>query len=107
MMTFAAATSARGQVHVFRTWYWTKGHFRTLAPLMLLFVVLPILVCTLLASQLTALLFGDAETPIMMGLSVAVFTLILTPSAWLGHGFASAVYAALAPADEDQPRTPA
>ncbi|MEL6857777.1 MAG: hypothetical protein AAFO74_05285 [Pseudomonadota bacterium] len=105
--TFAAATSARGQVHVFRTWYWTKGHFRTLAPLAILFIILPVIVCALMASAITQQLSSHEDSALMTGLSVAVFTYVLTPSAWLGHGFASAVYAALAPADEDQPSTPA
>ncbi|MEM9180671.1 MAG: hypothetical protein AAGA89_13210, partial [Pseudomonadota bacterium] len=32
LMLFAAASALRGQVHVFRTWYWTKGQARVLAP---------------------------------------------------------------------------
>lgn len=107
MVLFAAATSARNQVHVFRTWYWTKGHFKTLAPLMVLFVILPLLICGFVASALMPLSAGGAVTPLTMGASTTLFTVMLTPSAWLGHGYAAAAYTALAPEDgEGQPSTP-
>ena len=108
MVLFAAATSVRNQVHVFRAWYCTKGHFKTLAPLMVLFVILPLLICGAVAGALVPSSTEDAVTPLATGVSTAVFAVLLLPGAWLGHGFAAAAYAALAPEeDEDQPSTPA
>ena len=40
LMTFAAASATRGAVHVFRTWYWTKGAFAVLGPAAVLLIVL-------------------------------------------------------------------
>lgn len=97
MMTFAAATSARGSVHVFRTWYWTKGHFRLLAPIMVLLVALPIIAFGYLGSVATTAFVGVPETPWQAGLGSAITMIVLLPSAWLGHGFAASVYTAVAP----------
>ena len=106
IMTFAAATASRGRVHVLRTWYWTKGHFRRLGPLMLVFVVIPVIVLTYLGTALSAAIIGTPTTPVSAGLSSAIVMFILLPSAWLGHGFAAAVFELLAPED-DQMTTPA
>lgn len=105
IMTFAAATASRGRVHVLRTWYWTKGHFRRLAPLMLILVAIPILILTYLGTLFSAAIIGAPTTPVSAGLSSALTMLILLPSAWLGHGFAATVFETLAPED-DQITTP-
>ena len=97
LMLFAGASALRGQVHVFRTWYWTKGQFRVLAPLMTSFVVLPILGLSMIAQFANAAMFSALETPLETGISVAFITLILLPSAWLGHAFAASVFERLAP----------
>ncbi|MCR9269452.1 MAG: hypothetical protein NXH72_05655 [Hyphomonadaceae bacterium] len=107
LMTFAAATSARGTVHVLRTWYWTKGYFRVLGPLMLGLVVVPIAALGQLAGVVSGIVFGPEPTPVQAGLSTALAMIILLPSAWLGHGFAASVFARLAPEDTDQTTTPA
>ena len=106
IMTFAAATATRGRVHVLRTWYWTKGHFRRLGPLMLLFVAIPIIALTYLGTVLSTALIGTPTSPVSAGLSSAIVMLVLLPSAWLGHGFAATVFELLAPED-DQTTTPA
>lgn len=96
LMTFAAASSTRGAVHVFRTWYWTKGYFRVLAPTMLLLVVLPIAVQFYVASILSNLFF-EAVAPAFKPAITAAWTMFaLVPTAWLGHGFAASVFAKLA-----------
>ncbi len=97
LMLFAAASVLRGQVHVFRTWYWTKGQVRVLAPLMIGFIILPILGLSLIARLVNSAALGAPETPLETGVSVALATLILLPSAWLGHAFAASVYERLAP----------
>jgi len=105
IMLFAGATTTRGQIHVFRTWYWTKGHVRRLAPLMVLLIGLPIVLLSLLASTVTVLTLGPLETPLETGLSTVLTSFVLLPSAWLGHGFAAAALERLAP--EPQTTTPA
>lgn len=106
IMTFAAATATRGRVHVLRTWYWTKGSFRALAPAMLLLVVIPLIALTYLGGLVSGAIIGTPSTPITAGVSTMVTMLVLLPSAWLGHGFAATVFDRLAPA-EDQTTTPA
>ncbi|MEL6694175.1 MAG: hypothetical protein AAFQ12_14260 [Pseudomonadota bacterium] len=105
IMTFAAATACRGRVHVLRTWYWTKGHFLKLAPVMVVLVVLPVVILTYLGTLVSAAVIGTPTTPVSAGLSSALTMLILLPSAWLGHGFAATVFETLAPED-DQITTP-
>ena len=108
LMTFAAASATRRGVHVFRTWYWTKGHFRTLGPAMLVLIAVPIAVLGYLAGIVTSGWGDDPASPIQSGFTAAVFMIILLPSAWLGHGFAASVFARLAPSeDADQTTTPA
>ena len=97
LMLFASASAVRGQVHVFRTWYWTKGHVMTLAPLMVAFIVLPIIVLSTLAAPVLQTIIGIPDTPMELGLSASLATFILLPSAWLGHAFAASVYERLAP----------
>lgn len=99
MMTFAAATSARGRVHVFRTWAWTKGAFSRLGPAMFGLVAVPIGVLTLIATWGVSAIIPVAQTTVETGVCAALFMFILSPSAWLGHGFAAAVFAALAPVE--------
>ncbi len=107
MMLFAGATVIRARVHVFRSWSWTKGQIRVLAPLMLILIVVPVIALSAAAINLNAILNGAAETPAKAGLSAAITSLILLPSAWLGHGFASSVLARLMPDETDQTTTPA
>jgi len=105
MMLFAGATTTRAQIHVFRTWYWTKGQVRLLAPLMVFLIFVPIALLSLLASTVTTLTLGVLETPLETGLSTALTSFVLLPSAWIGHGFAAAALERLAP--ETQTTTPA
>lgn len=107
MMLFAGATVIRAQVHVFRSWVWTKGHFRTLAPLMIVLIIAPVIFLAAAAQSVSAAVIGVADTPIKAGLSAALGALILLPSAWVGHGFAASVLALLLPKDSDQTTTPA
>lgn len=90
MMLFAASSATRGSVHVFRTWYWTKGHFRTLGPAMMLLIVLPIAGFASAAAVIAA--------PVAIpALNTAAVSILMLPTAWLGHGFAAAIYDRLAP----------
>ncbi|MEL7108472.1 MAG: hypothetical protein AAGJ68_05840 [Pseudomonadota bacterium] len=106
IMLFASATTVRNQVHLFRTWYWTKGHVRALAPLMIVMIAIPVLVLMWLAQIAVSSLLGTAETPLELGASTALTSLVLVPSAWLGHGFAAAAFVRLAAPSEDQTTTP-
>lgn len=99
LMLFASASALRGGVHVFRTWYWTKGHVLQLAPLMIVFIVLPIAALSMIAQAIHTPLLGAAESPVDLGLSASLIALILFPSAWLGHAFAASAYARFAPAE--------
>lgn len=106
LMTFAAATASRGTVHVLRTWYWTKGKFRILGPLLLGFVVVPFVALTYLGGLVGEAVFSAEPTPLEAAMATALGVIILLPSAWLGHGLAATVFEHLAP-DEDQTTTPA
>lgn len=107
IILFASATTVRNQVHVFRTWYWTKGHVRALAPLMIGLIAIPVILLSFGATMLVSALLGPAETPFDVGVSTALVSLVLLPSAWLGHGFAAAVFARLEQDDAGQTTTPA
>ena len=96
-MLFAAATSARGAVHVFRTWAWTKGHFLPLAFGMIGFIVIPLIAFGFVSGRVAGLLPTDLDPALLAGLSTALATTILTPTAWLGHAFAAHAYQTLAP----------
>ncbi|MEO1554062.1 MAG: hypothetical protein AAFR82_09000 [Pseudomonadota bacterium] len=97
LMLFASASALRGQVHVFRTWSWTKGHFIALAPMMAIFVIVPIVALSVLAQSVSVAVFDQVETPLKSGLSAALTMLIMLPSAWLGHAFAATAYERMAP----------
>ena len=97
MMLFAGATVIRSNVHVFRSWAWTKGHFRVLAPLMLVLIIVPLVALSAAAIQFNEILIGTAETSAKAGMSAGLTAFFLLPSAWLGHGFASSVLARLMP----------
>lgn len=99
MTVFAAATSARGTVHVLRTWAWTKGQFLPLGGAMMLFVAVPLVALIYVGGLVSTALVGTDPTPIQAGLAGSVSMLILLPSAWLGHGFAASAYAQLAPTE--------
>jgi len=107
MMLFAGASVIRARVHVFRSWSWTKGQFRVLAPLLLILIMVPVVALSAAAINLNNILIGTAETPAKAGISAALMSLILLPSAWLGHGFASSALARLMPDETDQTTTPA
>lgn len=96
LMTFAAATSARGQVHVFRTWGWTKGQFRVIGPALLLLVAIPAGLGGAAALGLSGLAFGLAATPLQQALQSGLLLIGLMPAAWLGHGLAVSVYNSVA-----------
>ena len=93
IMLFASSSAIRGSVHVFRTWYWTKSHLRTLGPPMALLFVLPISAVSAIAAAIAAPITDPA-------LNTAAVSFLLLPTAWLGHGFAASVYERLAPALE-------
>ena len=107
MMLFAGATVIRSQVHVFRSWSWTKGHFFILAPLTLILLIAPFAVLSVVATHLSGYIIGAAVTPLQAGLTAAITVLLLLPSAWLGHGVVSSAMARLMPDQEDQTTTPA
>lgn len=90
MMLFAAASATMGSVHVFRSWSWTKGQFRTLGPAMIVLVAVPVLVLSYVASAAAAMITGPVTGAMLV-------MAILLPSAWLGHGFAASAYRRLAP----------
>lgn len=103
IMLFSVATVARGAVHVFRTWYWTKGHLRVLLPGALLFVVLPFVFSCMLGNALLAAMMPEGGSPEIAGLGAALYLFILTPAAWLGHSFSAAVLEKLVPQDAAVP----
>ena len=107
MLLFAGATVIRAQVHVFRSWSWTKGHFLVLAPLTLVLLIAPITALSVVAAYLNGYIIGAAETPLQAGLTAAIAALLLLPSAWLGHGLVSSALARLMPDQVDQTTTPA
>ena len=99
LMLFAGASSVRNQVHVFRTWYWTKGQFRVLGPLMIALIIVPIVLLAWLAQLIVSVVMGVSETPLQLAFSPALVSLVLLPSAWIGHGFAASVLDRLAPSE--------
>ena len=97
LITFAAASATRGAVHVFRTWYWTKGVFAVLGPAVLVFVFGPMILALWLATTLASVLLagtGSAAEQVLAGLIGVICQL---PAAYLGHGFAASVFERLAP----------
>lgn len=96
LMTFAAATSSLAQVHVFRTWAWTKGHFKTLGPALLVLVFGPIALASILSTALSYVIFAEAQTPMALALSSGLAMLAGVPAAWLGHALAANVYKTVA-----------
>lgn len=102
MMTFASASATRGAVHVFRTWYWTKGQFRVLGPAVLALIVLPLGFGGFLVRLVLQGISGpDPVSGTMAAIFAMLGMLLLLPTAWLGHGLAASVYARVAPAIED------
>lgn len=92
VMTFAAATSSKGAIHVFRTWPWTKGLFKTTGPAMFLLIAVPVAASTWAAHLITSALFGAELTALQAAMSGAISMVILGPAAWLGHGLAANVF---------------
>lgn len=107
MMLFAGATVIHSQVHVFRSWSWTKGHFLILAPLSLILLIAPFAALSFVAANLSDFIIGTAVTPLQAGAAAIITALLLLPSAWLGHGVVSSVLAQLMPGRADQTTTPA
>ena len=97
LITFAAATASRGTVHVLRTWYWTKGRFRVLGPLLLVLIALPLIALSYLSTWVGSALFSADPSPVEAALAAMLGLMILLPSAWLGHGFAATAFVHLAP----------
>lgn len=95
MMLFGVATAARGAVHVFRTWAWTKGYALPMAAGAPVFVVVPVIVFGYAADGLTRALPLAENIALQAGL-VAMFQV---PAAWLGHAYAAAIYTRIAPPD--------
>jgi len=106
LIVFAAATASRGKVHVLRTWYWTKGKFVILAPLLLVFALVPFVALTYLGGRVGEAVFSAEPDPLEAAMATALGLIILLPSAWLSHGLAATVFVHLAPV-EDQTTTPA
>lgn len=99
MILFSAATASRGAVHVFRTWFWTKGYFLGLAIGVLLFLVLPLIFGHLLASALIGLIPVSVGSATHASLAAGGYALALLPAAWLAHSFTAAAMKAIAPSD--------
>jgi hypothetical protein len=93
MMLFAVATVARGQVHVFRTWAWTKGYVLPMMVGMIVFVVLPVSVLGYVASVLVSAAPALQTAAITAGVAI----LVQVPAAWVAHSYAAAVYTRIAP----------
>jgi len=94
MMLFAVATVARGAVHVFRTWAWTKGYVLPLAAGLVVLIAGPAILLSYVATGLIDALPGLQGAAVAAGVSA----LIQAPAAWLGHSFAASVYTRIAPA---------
>ncbi len=101
MMTFAAATSANGTVHVFRTWAWTKGHFKVTGPALFLLIAIPVVASSWIAILISNAIFGLQPSPIEAGFSAALTMLVLAPAAWLGHSLAANVFLQIRPEPVD------
>lgn len=95
MMLFGVATAARGTVHVFRTWAWTKGHAVPMAVGALVFAVAPVIVLGYASANVAGVLSLSNNAVLAAGLA-AIFQV---PAAWLGHGFAATIYTRLAPSE--------
>ncbi len=96
LMTFAAASATRGAVHVFRTWYWTKGAFAVLGPAAVLLIVLPMIAGFWLSGVLISAISSQMS---LVGAGL-VGALCQLPAAYIGHGFAATIYDHLAPETE-------
>lgn len=95
---FAPASATRGAVHVFRTWYWTKGVFAVLGPAVFCLVLVPMLAAFWVASAISSTVLtgiDPAMQPVMAGLIGVICQL---PAAYIGHGFAASVFERLVPA---------
>jgi hypothetical protein len=101
MMTFAAATSTNGTVHVFRTWPLTKGHFKVTGPAMFLLIAIPVIALSLAAIAITRAIFGTDPTALQSGISAALTMIVMAPSAWLGHSLAGNIFKQIQPTPVD------
>ena len=96
LMTFAAATSYRAQVHVFRTWAWTKGYFRQLGPALFGLVFVPLVAGVMVGVMSGQAIWGNEPTALEAGLAAGLTMLAGMPAAWLGHALAAAAYEVVA-----------
>ena len=117
LFLFGAATVANKRLTIFRSWGWTSGHIRLIAPLWFGLQFLPWLVLTLMASGLLHLAGAGtifsyvAASPAPEGAAASeawlhpaltgAATLLLAPFYWLGHGLAVALYKHLVPGRVD------
>lgn len=97
LMTFAAATCSRAKIHVFRTWAWTKGHFKVLGPTLFVLVLLPIGIGVVLGTFIGPLLIPDTLSEAWArAIGSGLIMILSVPPAWLGHALAANVYKSLA-----------
>lgn len=92
---YGAATAARGEAQVFRTWGLTRGHVRVLALASLATHLAPFLAGAAVNGALHRLL---PETPLGLGIGAAAGILLMAPFLLAGHAMAAAAWAALKPA---------
>ena len=92
LMVFAAASATRGAVHVFRTWYWTKGAFAVLGPAAILLIVLPMIAAFWISDVLVAAVSPGMTTDTQLILAGLIGAVCQLPAAYIGHGFAATVY---------------
>lgn len=92
---YGAATAARGEAQVFRTWGLTKGHLKTLAPASLATHILPFALGVAINGALHQALPDTGAGPFIGG---AAGILVFAPFLLAGHGMAAAAWAALKPA---------
>lgn len=97
LMVFAAASATRGAVHVFRTWYWTKGAFAILGPAAVLLILVPVIAGFWISSVLVAAISAGMTPGTEVIAAGLVGALCQLPAAYIGHGFAATIYAHLAP----------
>ena len=97
LLLVGAATVARGETLVFRTWRWTGGHALRLGLAALLTHIVPFAMAVAL-SQLTDQMLGTSGIGGFFGGALGI--LYLAPFLLAGHGLAVAAYHRLAAAPE-------
>ncbi|ABI78561.1 putative membrane protein [Hyphomonas neptunium ATCC 15444] len=97
---YGAATSARGEAHVFRTWGLTKGHLKALLPASLATHILPFALGVAINSALHRAL---PDTPLGHFIGGAAGVIVFAPFLLAGHGMAAAAWEKLKPAEPAAP----